>query len=119
MVFGFLTGSAISFMSFRDQSEKITTTGQFFSFSSYDSEVGIPHTLTTGSGEEGTEYSSFGGLLFYYPQAAYTGPGFPLFVNQILINGKEQNIQPSDLVEIAFWYQIAEVIFCRFILWRP
>jgi len=107
----FLTGSAISFMSFRDQSEKITTTGQFFSFSSYDSEVGIPHTLTTGSGEEELNTAVSGGLLFYYPQAAYTGPGFPLFVNQILINGKEQNIQPSDMLKLPSGIRSLKLFF--------
>lgn len=107
----FLTGNAISFMSFSDQSEKNITSGQFFSFSSYDSEVGIPHTLTTGSGEDELITAVSGGLLFYYPQAAYAGPGFPLFVNQILINGKERNIQPGDMLKLPSGIRSLKLFF--------
>lgn len=107
----FLTGNSVSFMSFQGGVSDITSAGQSFSFSSFASEVGIPHMLAAGSKENELVTAVAGGLLFYKPETGYAGPAFPLAVNQVFVNGKEQVMRPGKEMKLPAGIRSLKLLF--------
>ncbi len=89
-----LSGNGISVMDTAGRPLSSFTNERTFTFSSYGSDVNIPHDIFYDKARKELVLAAAGGVLFYYPYPEQNTITFPLILTEVVVEGAQQNLKP-------------------------
>jgi len=88
-----LSGNGISVMDTAGRPLSNFTNERTFTFSSYGSDINIPHNIFYNRAGQELVIAAAGGALFYYPYPVQNTISFPLIVTDMVVEGIQQNLK--------------------------